>query len=338
MSFILESIKKAERERKLGQEVPSISIEYSGKRIKSNNHNFMQWWLLSLGIVITALVVWATTYYFTNKNNTDSKQISETVSKDVKDSKSDEEILTLQTVKTQKRDIAITPVKNVHQSELKMVELIDKQPLANQNDSLQFNKNIHYQVAESIEPEIVNSDVEQTNQNNTLSVLPDIEKPIESENNTVTKKQELVAIYSDFAEAQSANDEKNAESSSVHKDAIDESLVEIQNASFVEPDFTSQNKTNKNLEQENTSVAYKTAVSTGVPSYGELPYDIQEQIPDFKVSVHMFHDDPNQRRIRINGNMYTEGKTLQQDLALVEITRYGAVFDYQGHLFRLNVR
>ena len=75
-----------------------------------------------------------------------------------------------------------------------------------------------------------------------------------------------------------------------------------------------------------------------MPSFGELPYEIQEQIPDFNVSVHMFHEDPSQRRIRINGGMYTEGKYLQQDLALVEITRYGAVFDYQGHLFRLNVR
>jgi len=36
--------------------------------------------------------------------------------------------------------------------------------------------------------------------------------------------------------------------------------------------------------------------------------------------------------------MYTEGKQLQQDLKLVEITRYGAVFDFQGNLFRLNVR
>ena len=79
-------------------------------------------------------------------------------------------------------------------------------------------------------------------------------------------------------------------------------------------------------------------MSTGVPSFGELPYDIQEQIPNFNVSVHMFHADPMQRRIRINGQMYTEGKSLQQDLALVEITRYGAVFDYQGHLFRFNVR
>ena len=52
----------------------------------------------------------------------------------------------------------------------------------------------------------------------------------------------------------------------------------------------------------------------------------------------MFHADPLQRRIRINGQMYTEGKNLQRDLALVEITRYGAVFDYQGSLFRFNVR
>ena len=83
---------------------------------------------------------------------------------------------------------------------------------------------------------------------------------------------------------------------------------------------------------------HEQAVSSGVPSFGELPYDIQENIPEFNISVHMFHADPVQRRIRINGQMYTEGKNLQQDLALVEITRYGAVFDYQGHLFRFNVR
>ena len=56
-----------------------------------------------------------------------------------------------------------------------------------------------------------------------------------------------------------------------------------------------------------------------MPSFGELPYDVQEKIPDFNVlSTYCSMADPVQRRIRINGHMYTEGKSLQQDLALVE--------------------
>jgi len=123
-----------------------------------------------------------------------------------------------------------------------------------------------------------------------------------------------------------------------------EEIVQIEEASYVAPQVSNAivSKTEARPEPvrrpDVTPFTPEHAVSTGVPSFGELPHDVQANIPDFNVSVHMFHADPAQRRIRINGQMYTEGKSLQQDLALLEITRYGAVFDYQGHKFRLNVR
>ncbi len=52
----------------------------------------------------------------------------------------------------------------------------------------------------------------------------------------------------------------------------------------------------------------------------------------------MFDDDPAHRRVRINGQMRTEGENLNDGLVLVEITRYGAIFDFEGNPFRINVR
>ncbi len=138
------------------------------------------------------------------------------------------------------------------------------------------------------------------------------------------------------------NDEPSMldEKSSLERDK--EQQVQIKTANYVVPEVsvlpTQSKETVKLRDDSSYRKQHEQAISSGVPSFGELPYDVQERVPDFNVSVHMFHADPRQRRIRINGQMYTEGKSLQRDLALVEITRYGAVFEFQGNLFRFNVR
>jgi hypothetical protein len=157
--------------------------------------------------------------------------------------------------------------------------------------------------------------------------------------NANSDKQQLAAIYSDLAEL--SKQEPNLDKSNRVKQGFAGEILEIETASYVAADAnTRSSDVTAHLEvtPATNKQPFLEAVDTGVPSFGELPYDVQEKIPELNVSVHMFHIDPLQRKIRINGHMYTEGKNLQQDLALVEITPYGAVFDYQGHLFRVNVR
>lgn len=358
MSFILESIKQAERERKLGQQAPSISIEYTGAHVDDIENNNMKWVLLSLALFVTAMVVWSATYYFANK---DRQYIEELAFSDVSGQeepllgnitaeKTFDKAVSKQSVDIEKRDVLMVPVKNFHKSDLKSVRLISadeeapktriekavevKRPVVNNLASKSVTKNVTRELKSSIAPA-----VELT--------IDRVQPKLEA--STVSDKQELAEIYSDLSKLAKqesiVNKPKFIEQERFEKNDLQnhvaEKLVQIETASYVVPNVNAVSNVTKHEPISRpvvTSLAPKHAVSTGVPSFGELPYDIQENIPDFNVSVHMFHADPDQRRIRINGNMYTEGKNLQQDLALVEITRYGAVFDYQGHLFRLNVR
>jgi general secretion pathway protein B len=69
----------------------------------------------------------------------------------------------------------------------------------------------------------------------------------------------------------------------------------------------------------------------------ELPADVQQYIPVMEFSAHVYSSNPLQRSIVINGRFMEEGDRLTSDLLLDEITPDGAVFDFQGQLFRQSV-
>jgi len=335
MSFILESIKQAERERKLGQQAPSISIEYAGEHIDDVENNKSQWLVMTLGLVIAALVVWNVTQYFANKDRQYIAEISTIDSSEV-----------LVKNEAEKRDIALKPVKILHSSDLKSVKVIAEEEITIPKPKEEIAKPvIQQQSVKTVVSENVRTKLkvvpEVLSKNLTKNVQQD--KIVTANNNSdvLSKhdgKHELAEIYSDLAEL-TKQEVAPGKSSQLSQD-VEEELVQIEVASFVapEPVVKEAQPTETSVPSSEFKEQHAQAVRSGVPSFGELPYDIQEQIPDFNVSVHMFHKEPLQRRIRINGQMYTEGKSLQKNLALVEITRFGAIFDYRGHLFRLNVR
>jgi len=326
MSFILESIKQAERQRKLSQQAPSISIEYSGEDLDDIEDNRKKWMLFGLALFITAMVVWFATNHFVSK---DRQYIEELALSDTSNSTKDiNPTIANEFEVDAKLDIAMVPVKNsVHQSRLKSEKVISENEEAPKTKVKEVKKTIKPVVSKTILATIYSD----------LAELAK-EEALQSESNINTSQQTEQQVL-----------EEN-----IQLRQFDDGLVQIETANYVAPAVNSKQvarvdvepeikpeikpETEKLVRSEETPATPKHAVRTGVPSFGELPYAIQEKIPDFNVSVHMFHVDPTQRRIRINGSMYTEGKSLQQDLALVEITRYGAVFDYQGHLFRFNVR
>jgi general secretion pathway protein B len=69
----------------------------------------------------------------------------------------------------------------------------------------------------------------------------------------------------------------------------------------------------------------------------ELPSAAQQYIPVMEFSAHVYSTNPLQRSIVINGRFMEEGDRLGADLILDEITPDGAIFDYQGQLFRQSV-
>ena len=319
MSFILDSIKKAERERKLGQEVPTISLEHTSDKVDLVKGDSQRLILMMLGLMLTAVSVWAATYYFTNEEREIDSFVQESQDRSIIQS-APEEVVSKQKL----QDIAIVPIKRMHQSDLKTIKVITEEERIYQPqvERVVKDKKVENNVVANVEETVIKLSTNKTKSVKANKPIYEISPVVVKDNNKHQAKQEIAAIYSEMAKLSSNN-------KPIHE--VTEPIVEIEPASYV---------VNDEIKPENkvSHVKPKKAVSTGLPSFGELPYDIQERIPEFNVSVHMFHADPSQRRIRINGNMYTEGKSLEQDLALVEITRYGAVFDYQGHLFRYNVR
>ena len=69
----------------------------------------------------------------------------------------------------------------------------------------------------------------------------------------------------------------------------------------------------------------------------DLPQDIKQHIPAMNFTGHVFSSSAIQRSLIINGSFMEEGDALNNDVTLTEITNKGAVFDYEGTLFEVNV-
>jgi len=76
---------------------------------------------------------------------------------------------------------------------------------------------------------------------------------------------------------------------------------------------------------------------TDVPSYDELPYPLQKEIPKLTISVHIYNADVAARKVRINGQLLYEGEQVDQQTIVEEITPRGVIIDYAGTLFRKNL-
>jgi general secretion pathway protein B len=80
-----------------------------------------------------------------------------------------------------------------------------------------------------------------------------------------------------------------------------------------------------------------TAAGSGneIPDREELSLSVRENLPDILIAGHIYSNDSSSRLININGNIIREGQTVAKGLKLVEITPSGAIFSFQGHIFRI---
>lgn len=71
---------------------------------------------------------------------------------------------------------------------------------------------------------------------------------------------------------------------------------------------------------------------------GELPISIQQELPDFRISMALYSDDPDSRVAKINGKTLKEGQFLEEGLKLEEIKPDGLVFNYRNYSFQINLK
>ena len=75
--------------------------------------------------------------------------------------------------------------------------------------------------------------------------------------------------------------------------------------------------------------------NTNVPHFNELPYPLQQRIPDISISVHIYNLAKNARKVRVNGRLLHQGDAVSDSLIIQEITTYGVIFNYEGELFKM---
>lgn len=101
-----------------------------------------------------------------------------------------------------------------------------------------------------------------------------------------------------------------------------------------------KNRANTNSIKE-TPVATKkediTPYQDEVKDFHDLPQSTKQQLPAIVISAHVYSSNPLQRSIVINNNFLEEGEYVLDGLILHEITKDGAVLDYNGMLFHYGV-
>ena len=68
-------------------------------------------------------------------------------------------------------------------------------------------------------------------------------------------------------------------------------------------------------------------------SYWALPQGVRDSLPEFRISVLVFADKPEDRFLLINGTRLKEQEELQSGVVLDEIRREGAVFRARNYRF-----
>ncbi|HEU4665226.1 MAG TPA: general secretion pathway protein GspB [Dokdonella sp.] len=70
-----------------------------------------------------------------------------------------------------------------------------------------------------------------------------------------------------------------------------------------------------------------------LPSVWDLPYGTRKELPDLKLTMHVFSNDAAERFIVIEGERHVEGDDLGNGVVLREIRADGMVLDFKGQRF-----
>lgn len=81
------------------------------------------------------------------------------------------------------------------------------------------------------------------------------------------------------------------------------------------------------------AVPAATAPLEQLPVYWQLPYNVRKELPDLKMSMHVYSETPAQRFVVLNGNRQVEGDELGGDVRVSEIRKDGVVLVFQGQRF-----
>ncbi|TCO43016.1 general secretion pathway protein GspB [Dokdonella fugitiva] len=82
-----------------------------------------------------------------------------------------------------------------------------------------------------------------------------------------------------------------------------------------------------------TQAAPAKPAAPPLPSVWELPYGTRKELPDLKLTMHVYSDVPAERFIVLEGERHVEGDDLGNGVVLHEISADGMVLDFKGQRF-----
>ncbi|MCG8109685.1 MAG: general secretion pathway protein GspB [Candidatus Thiodiazotropha taylori] len=105
-----------------------------------------------------------------------------------------------------------------------------------------------------------------------------------------------------------------------------------------EPVMPQVNPVPQPIESQQTAVVddAEETVDETIPLVWELPQGLRDELQQLKISIHVYHKQPERRFVLINMRCYGEGDKLRgTDYLLKQIEREGVVVDYGDGLVRL---
>jgi general secretion pathway protein B len=298
MSYILDALKKSEQERKLAGS-PDISSEHQVLQQASGGHNKKT--IIAFVLLILALLG-AGAWFVQNSSLLDSSH------------KYPEGLVNLNSESKPREPNDIgqeSQANNTHNS-------IKRTKKNNLNDS-----SSEYEITEA---EIENSELEVIRPSKERRAA--MQKSIQANDRTNKKLKDEYREYFDETESVSSLSEAS------------KGLADQQNAQLQQSETEAEIKTEEETETEeatlsNTSPQIKEIYWNDFQSIASLNTNIKQQIPDIRVTTHIYSSAASFRKVTINGLGAKQGAEISDGLVLEYILEDGVVFSFKGNYFRM---
>ena len=137
------------------------------------------------------------------------------------------------------------------------------------------------------------------------------------------------AVANRIAEFTAQNEEGEA-----YEDAFD-------SGAYLESEIADETTSDEDMRDDFTEIersgtersADFSGLGPDVRSYWQLPQAYRNEMPEFRITVLVYADEPEDRFLLINGERLREGDELEGGVVLEEIRREGAVFSYRQTRF-----
>ncbi len=83
------------------------------------------------------------------------------------------------------------------------------------------------------------------------------------------------------------------------------------------------------------SASINTNADGRIPDINELPSSVRDDLPEIKISGHVYFETPEDRLVIVNGRTAREGQTVASGLQIEEITKSGVIFIYDNRRFSM---